>query len=75
MTFLLIHHTGKNIANGMRGWSGVRAAIDTEIEVTISTDESGMHVAEVTEATRSRRARNPARLSSAPSGDWSQSLG
>lgn len=32
--FLLIHHSGKNTANGARGWSGVRAAIDTEIEVT-----------------------------------------
>jgi putative DNA primase/helicase len=31
---LLIHHTGKNVALGMRGWSGVRAIIDTEIEVT-----------------------------------------
>ena len=32
--FLLIHHSGKNAANGARGWSGIRAAIDTEIEVT-----------------------------------------
>lgn len=34
--FMLIHHSGKNAAAGMRGWSGVRAAIDTEIEVTDS---------------------------------------
>jgi len=34
--FMLIHHCGKNIAAGMRGWSGVRAAVDTEIEVTAS---------------------------------------
>lgn len=32
--FLLIHHSGKVAANGARGWSGMRAAIDTEIEVT-----------------------------------------
>ena len=32
--FLLIHHSGKNAASGARGWSGVRAAVDTEIEVT-----------------------------------------
>jgi putative DNA primase/helicase len=32
--FLLIHHSGKNAAAGSRGWSGVRAAVDTEIEVT-----------------------------------------
>jgi hypothetical protein len=30
---LVVHHTGKNVANGARGWSGLRAAIDTEIEV------------------------------------------
>jgi KaiC/GvpD/RAD55 family RecA-like ATPase len=34
--FLVIHHSGKNAANGARGWSGIRAAVDTEIEVTDS---------------------------------------
>ena len=34
--FMLIHHSGKNAANGARGWSGLRAAIDTELEVTDS---------------------------------------
>lgn len=34
--FLLIHHSGKNAAAGSRGWSGIRAAVDTEIEVTDS---------------------------------------
>ena len=32
--FLLVHHSGKNAANGARGWSGVRGAVDTELEVT-----------------------------------------
>lgn len=32
--FLLVHHSGKAAAAGARGWSGIRAAIDTEIEVT-----------------------------------------
>ncbi len=32
--FMLIHHCGKDTASGARGWSGIRAAIDTEIEVT-----------------------------------------
>lgn len=32
--FLVIHHTGKSAASGARGWSGIRAAMDTEIEVT-----------------------------------------
>jgi hypothetical protein len=30
----LIHHSGKDAARGARGWSGIRAATDTEIEVT-----------------------------------------
>ena len=34
--FLLIHHSGKAAANGARGWSGIKAAVDTEIEVTDS---------------------------------------
>ena len=32
--FSLIHHCGKNAAAGARGWSGVRGAVDTEIEIT-----------------------------------------
>jgi putative DNA primase/helicase len=34
--FMLIHHNGKNVAAGARGWSGIRAAVDTEIEITDS---------------------------------------
>lgn len=29
----IVHHSGKDAAKGMRGWSGMRAAIDTEMEV------------------------------------------
>ena len=32
--FALIHHSGKSAAAGARGWSGVRAAVDTEIELS-----------------------------------------
>lgn len=35
--FLLIHHSGKDAAKGARGHSSLRAAVDTEIEVTDST--------------------------------------
>lgn len=31
---ILIHHCGKDAARGARGWSGLRAATDTEIEVS-----------------------------------------
>ena len=34
--FLLIHHSGKAAAAGARGWSGIRAAVDTEIEISDS---------------------------------------
>ena len=44
--FLWIHHFGKDQAKGMRGWSGIRAAIDTEIE--ISVDENENRTAEIT---------------------------
>lgn len=43
--FMLIHHSGKNTAAGARGWSGVRAAVDVEIEVT---DLAAGRCAEVT---------------------------
>lgn len=32
--FMIIHHSGKNASAGSRGWSGLRAAIDTEVEIT-----------------------------------------
>jgi hypothetical protein len=35
----VIHHSGKNTAKGARGWSGLRAATDTEIE--IANDKTG----------------------------------
>lgn len=31
---MIIHHNGKDVAKGARGWSGIRAHIDTEIEVS-----------------------------------------
>lgn len=31
---LIVHHCGKDAAKGGRGWSGIRAHIDTEIEVS-----------------------------------------
>jgi RecA/RadA recombinase len=45
--FLWIHHTGKDQARGMRGWSGMRAAIDTEVEVT-HDEATGIRTAEIT---------------------------
>ena len=33
-TVLLVHHSGKDETKGARGWSGLRAACDAELEVT-----------------------------------------
>lgn len=30
---ILIHHSGKDAARGARGWSGLKGAVDTEIEI------------------------------------------
>ena len=43
---MLIHHTGKDVLRGARGHSSLRAAVDTEIELT--RDECGKITAEVT---------------------------
>lgn len=43
--FELIHHSGKDTLKGARGHSSLRAATDTEIEVT---NDNGYHVARVT---------------------------
>lgn len=40
-TALVIHHTGKNVARGMRGWSGLLGALDTELEVEPAEDKRG----------------------------------
>ncbi len=43
---VLIHHAGKDAAKGARGWSGLRAAMQTEIEV--SQDPAGFRKARIT---------------------------
>ena len=38
-TVMLIHHSGKNATMGARGWSGLRAAADAELEVLRNGDD------------------------------------
>lgn len=45
-TMVIIHHNGKDQAKGARGWSGIRAHIDTEIE--ISDNGKGIKCATIT---------------------------
>lgn len=35
---LLVHHSGKDEGRGARGWSGIRAAVDAEIEINRDGD-------------------------------------
>lgn len=44
---LWVHHAGKDSSRGARGHSSLRAALDTEVEVTADAD-TGLHVAQVT---------------------------
>lgn len=37
-TVLLIHHSGKDATRGARGWSGLRAAVNTEFQVQSDED-------------------------------------
>jgi hypothetical protein len=44
---VLIHHSGKDEARGMRGWSGLNARTDTVIEVLDSSSDETSHSAEI----------------------------
>lgn len=41
---LLVHHSGKDSSKGARGWSGLRAAADVELEVVRSDQERMLSV-------------------------------
>jgi hypothetical protein len=43
-TVILIHHSGKDTAKGARGWSGLRGAVDFEIEVQKLEQRHAMRV-------------------------------
>lgn len=45
VSMVIIHHAGKDAAKGARGWSGIRAHVDTEIEVVA---KDGVRVATIT---------------------------
>lgn len=42
---LLVHHAGKDTSKGARGWSGLRNAVDTEIEVIRDGDARAFTIA------------------------------
>lgn len=45
---LLIHHTGKDASKGARGWSGIRGAVDVEIEIANCGDKERTRCATLT---------------------------
>jgi AAA domain len=42
-TVLILHHFGKDSSRGGRGWSGLRAALDFELEIDQAEDGRGTH--------------------------------
>lgn len=46
-SILLIHHSGKDAAKGSRGWSGLRAAADAELEVAALNNGRVLKVAKM----------------------------
>jgi hypothetical protein len=47
---ILIHHSGKDASKGARGWSGLRAAADVELEVIRAGDERVISVTKLKNA-------------------------
>lgn len=45
---VLVHHSGKDESRGARGWSGLKAAVDAEIEVSRPDEEQPGRLARVT---------------------------
>lgn len=45
---VLVHHSGKDESKGARGWSGLKAAVDVEIEVSRPDDGEPGRVARIT---------------------------
>ena len=45
---LLVHHSGKDDSKGARGWSGIRGAVDVEIEVSRCGDKANTRCATLT---------------------------
>jgi hypothetical protein len=49
-TVLLVHHSGKDATKGARGWSGLKAAADAEIEVVQNGAARCAHVTKMKES-------------------------
>lgn len=46
-TIVLIHHSGKDAARGARGWSGLKGALDCELEVARCDDDRVLTISKI----------------------------
>src|SRR5690606_7968170 len=45
---VLVHHTGKDTTKGARGWSGLKAAVDFEVEVIRHAEDKAVSLVNLT---------------------------
>lgn len=46
---VMVHHSGKDVAKGARGWSGLKGAVDVELEVSRDGDDRTLTVSKLKE--------------------------
>merc|ERR1712023_482433 len=78
---LLIHHSGKDASRGMRGWSGLHAAMDFVIECQREKDSAALSaefvltkVKDGTSGTATRFLLQPVQIGIDEDGDYMSSL-
>lgn len=50
-TIVLVHHSGKDASRGARGWSGIKGALDAELEVTRLDNDRVLTVSKMKDGT------------------------
>ena len=50
-TVVLVHHSGKDASRGARGWSGIKGALDAELEVTRSGNDRCVTISKMKDGT------------------------
>lgn len=50
-TVVLVHHSGKDASRGARGWSGIKGALDAELEVTRSDNDRCVTISKMKDGT------------------------
>ncbi len=50
-TIVLVHHSGKDSSRGARGWSGIKGALDAELEVSRNENDRMMTISKLKDGT------------------------